>query len=199
MVSAKPRIRARPPAIMVDAKPEDFPALARKICGGVDRGIIGDSIIGMRQAKSGGLLIEVREDQARIEVVRSEISRSAGNEVEVRALQQKVMVEVRDLDQWSTVEEVAEATATATGISLEQLRVFNLRKRFGSSQSALVLLLAGPSRVLLNSGRLHVGMVGCRVKLTDPKQRYFRCFCPGHSLPSLWRRRRIRPDNEYGE
>lgn len=174
-------VRTRPPAIMVDVKPEEYPALARKIRGGVDRGIIGDSVTGMRQAKSGGLLIEVRGDQARIEAVRSEISHSAGKEVEVRALQQKVMVEVRDLDQWSTVEEVAEASAAETGISSEQIRVFNLRRRFESSQSALVLLPTRSSRALLNSGRLFVGMVSCRVKLADQKQRCFRCFCPGHT------------------
>lgn len=29
----------------------------------------------------------------------------------------RVMVEVRDLDQWSTAEKVAEATAAATGIT----------------------------------------------------------------------------------
>lgn len=38
IASAKPRVCARPPEIMVDVKPEDFPALARKIRDGVDRG-----------------------------------------------------------------------------------------------------------------------------------------------------------------
>ncbi|CAI6347705.1 unnamed protein product [Macrosiphum euphorbiae] len=170
--TAKPRVRARPSAIIVDVKSEDFPALARKIRGGVDQGVIGDSIIGMRQAKAGGLLIEVRGDQARFDAVRAEISRSAGSEVEVRALQQRAMVEVRDLDQWSTVEEVAAATAAATGILSEQLKVFSLRKRFGGSQSALVLLPIGFARVLLNSGRLRVGMVSCRVRLAEQKLRY---------------------------
>jgi len=100
----------------VDVNPDDFPALARKIRDGVDREVIGDSIIGMRQAKAGGLLIEVRGDQARFDAVRAEISRSAGSKVEVRALQQRAMVEVRDLDQWSTAKEVAAAIAAATGI-----------------------------------------------------------------------------------
>jgi len=178
---ANPRVRARPQAIIVDVKSDDFPALATKIRGGVDRGVIGDSIVGMRQSKSGGLLIEVRGDQARFDAVRAEISRSAGSEVEVRALQQRVMVEVRDLDQWSTVEEVAVATAAATGISSENFRVFSLRKRFGGSQSALVSLPVGPSRELLNSGRLRVGMISCRVRLADQKLRCFRCFCSGHT------------------
>ncbi|KAL4082651.1 hypothetical protein QTP88_029712 [Uroleucon formosanum] len=140
-VKANPRGRARPQAIIVDVNAVDFPALATKIRGGVDRRVIGDSITGMRQAKSGGLLIEVRGDQVQFEAVRAEISRSAGSEVEVRALQQRVMVEVRDLDQWSTVTEVAEATASATGTPTEQLRVFSLRKRYGGSQSVLSSLL----------------------------------------------------------
>jgi len=176
-----PRVRARPQAILVDVTSVDFPALATKIRGGVDRGVIGDSITGMRHAKSGGLLIEVRGDQARFEAVRAEISRSAGSEVSVRALQQKVMVEVSDLDQWSTADEVTEATASASGIPPEQIKVFNLRKRYGGSQSALVSLPVGPSRVLLNSGRLRVGMISCRVRLADQKLRCFRCFCPGHT------------------
>lgn len=52
----------------------------------------------MRHTKSDGLLIEVRGDPARIEKVCAEVTRTAGSEVEVRALQQKALVEVRDLD-----------------------------------------------------------------------------------------------------
>jgi len=201
MTKANPRVRARRPAIIVDVKPDDFPALATKIRGSVDRGVIGDSIIGMRQAKSGGLLIEIRADQTRFDAVRAEISRSTGSEVEVRALQQRVMVEIRDLDQWSTVEEVAEATAAATGISSEHFRVFNLRIRFLGSQSALVSLPIGPSRELLNSGRLRVGMISCRVKLADQKLRCFHCFCPGHTAkkcPGPDRMQRCRRCGESG-
>ncbi|XP_016656063.1 uncharacterized protein LOC107882345 [Acyrthosiphon pisum] len=178
---ANPRVRARPQAIIVDVNSADFPALATKIRGGVNREVIGDSITGMRQAKSGALLIEVRGDTAQFEAVRAEISRSAGSEVEVRMLQQRVMVEVRDLDQWSTAEEVAEAAASVTGVPSEQLKVFGLRKRYGGSQSVLVSLPVGPSRELLNSGRLRVGMISCRVRLADQKQRCFRCFCSGHT------------------
>lgn len=174
------KVRSRPPALLVEVKADELPALARKIRGGVDREIIGDSIIGMRQAKSGGLLIEVRGDQGRLDAVRSEISRSAGPEVEVRAIQQKIKVEVRDLDQWSTSDEVAQATAATTGVPLEQLKVINLRRRFGGSQSALVLLPAGTASVLLSSGRIRVGMISCRVKLADQKPSCFRCLCPGH-------------------
>lgn len=57
----------------------------------------------------------------------------------------------------------------ATGPPPEQIRVFSLRKGFGGSQSALVLLPVGPARELFNSGRLRVGMISCRVRMADQK------------------------------
>lgn len=71
----QPRVRSRPSAILVDIKAEEFPELAKKIRGGVNPEVIGDSVLRIRQAKSGGLLIEIRGDQTRVEEVRTEISR----------------------------------------------------------------------------------------------------------------------------
>jgi len=178
--STRPRVRSRPQAILVGVKAEEYPALAKKIRGGVDRGVIGDSVVGMRQAKSGGLLIEVRGDHEKFEAVRAEISRSAGTDFEVRALQQKVLVEVRDLDQWTTGDEVIEAMASATGSPPESLKVVNLRKRYEGTQMALVSLPIGASRGVLSTGRLRVGMVSCRLRMAERKPRCFRCFSYGH-------------------
>lgn len=176
----KPRVRARPPAILVDVKSDEFPAIAKKIRGGVDQAVIGDSIVGMRQAKSGGLIIEVRGDQTRIEEVRAEISKSAGTEVDVRSLQQKVLVEVLDIDQWTVPVEVLEAISIATSTGQAEVKVVSLRKRYGGSQSALVSLPPVAARNLISGGRLRLGMVSCRVRPADPKVRCFRCLTYGH-------------------
>jgi len=97
----------------------DFLELAKKIRGGVNQTVIEDSVVGMRQANSGGLLIEVRGDQTQIEVVRAEVARSAGPEVDVRSLQQKALVEMRDLDQWTSSAEVLDAVVDLTSIGKE--------------------------------------------------------------------------------
>lgn len=76
--AGKQQPRPRPPAIMVDVGVEDFPALAMKIRSGVNREITGSHVTAMRQARSGGLLIEVRGDSAQVEAVRAEVARSAG-------------------------------------------------------------------------------------------------------------------------
>lgn len=134
------RVRSRPSALVVEVKANDFPALARKIRGGVDPSAIGDSVMGMRDAKASSLLIEVRGGQTRLDAVTAEIARTAGLEVAVRTLQQRALLEIRDLDQWSSSVEVLEEVANATDTGAKTLKAVSLRKRFGGIQTALVSL-----------------------------------------------------------
>jgi len=174
----------RPPAILVDVSREDFPELAKKIRGGACRDIIGNRVVGMRQAKSGGLLIEVRGNAEEVSAVRAEISRSAGAEIGVRTLQQRELLEVRDLDQWSDGPEVLEAIALASGCDTAALRLVSLRKRFGGVQRALVSAPRDAAQVVIRQGRLRVGMVSCSVRRCDAKVRCFRCLSHGHEAKS---------------
>jgi len=174
------RIRSRPLAILVNVSTEEFPELAKKIRDGVNAEIIGNSVVKTRQSKSGGLLIEVRGDQTQVEAVRAEVARSAGSEVEVRALQQRALVEIGDLDQWTSTDEIVAAMSTAAVIGQDVIKVVSLRERYGGSQTALVSVPLGASRELINSSRLLVGMVYCRVRMADPKVRCFLCLSYGH-------------------
>jgi len=146
------RTRKRPSAILVSVGADEFPELARKIRGGASSDVIGDSVVGMRQAKSGGLLIEVRGDRIQVEAFRAEVAKSAGSDIEVRTLQQRVLLEVRDLDQWASSSEVLDAVCSTTGSGQEVTKVVSLRKRFGDSQMALVSLPLDESRGLVSTG-----------------------------------------------
>lgn len=156
--------------IMVNVN-KDFPALARKIHGSADMGVIGKYIVGMRQARSGGFLIEVRGDPAQVEAVRAEISKTAGPGV--KSLQQRHTCEIRDLDEWTTKEEITEAAATCSGMDRESIRVISLRKRYGGTQSALLSPEAKTVAKLTTGGRLRVGMVSCRIHQVESKVKYY--------------------------
>lgn len=185
VVKTKPaqqqRTRTRPLAILVDVSREDFPELAKKIRGEACRDIIGNRVVGMRQAKSGGLLIEVRGNTEDVSAVRAEIARSAGADIGVRTLQQRELLEVRDLDQWSDGPEVLAAIASATGCDTGVLRLAGLRKRYGGAQLALVSAPKEVTQAILKQGRLRVGMVSCSVRICDEKIRCFRCLAYGHT------------------
>jgi len=97
------RVRTRPPAIMVDAaNSNDYPALVKRIKDGMDGSIVENNIIGIKQAKNGGLLLEVRGDVAAVEALRAEVAKSAGQDDSVRLLQQKTILEIRDIDAWTS-------------------------------------------------------------------------------------------------
>jgi len=174
----------RPPAILVDVSKEDFPELAKKIRGGACHDVIGNRIVGMRQAKSGGLLIEVRGNPEEVSAVRAEIARSAGAEIGVRTLQQRELLEIRDLDQWSDGPEILEAISSASGCDPSSLRLVSMRKRFGGAQLALVSAPKEVTKKILVQGRLRVGMVSCSVRRCDAKVRCFRCLAYGNEVKS---------------
>lgn len=178
--STRPPVRQRPPAILIEAGEAEFPALVKKIRGGANREVIGDHVIGMRQTKAGGLLIQLKGDQQQIEAIRAEVSRSAGDDVKVRSLHQKTMLEIRDLDQWTDSEEVAGAVTAETGVDQDALKVISVRQRYGGTQAAVVLVPTASCQKMLTHGRIRVGMVSCRVRLAETKVRCFRCLGYGH-------------------
>jgi len=80
-------------------------------------------------------------------------------------------MEIKDLDEWSTREEVAVAMAKVTGNNSDAFKVVSLRRHLGGSQYALVLAPLGDARKTLTVERLKVGMVSCRVRLCEGKIR----------------------------
>lgn len=176
----KRSVRSRPPAILVDIGENEFTEVAKKIHDKANMEVIGDSVVGVRQAKSGGILIEVRGGADRVESVRAEIGRSVGENFGVKTLQRKVLIEVRDLMGLTTEEEVVEALAVTAGIERDSLKVIGLRKYFGGSQSALILMPSETATKLLKAGRVLVGFVSCRVRLRDTVVKCSRCHSTGH-------------------
>lgn len=177
----RPATRVKPPAILVDISKEDFPTVAKKIRQEANKEVIGNSVVGMRQTKNGGLLIQVRGDATRVEAVRAEVARSAGTDVGVKALQQKAMVEIRDLDEWTEREEIRDAISSAVGNERDDIRVVSLRKHYGGVQVARALVSSHEANTLVGAGHIKIGMVSCRIRLCDGRIRCYRCLAYGHN------------------
>jgi len=173
-------LRARPPAILVDVGRDAFPELAKKIREEVNKDLIGSDVVGIRQTKSGGLLIEVRGDDAKVESVRVEIERAAGEKVGVKTLRKRNAIEVRDLDEWTTKDEIADTVRSIAGTDSNAISVVNLRKHFGGTQSALILTSPQSAAKILKERRILISLVSCQVRLKETKIRCFRCHSEGH-------------------
>ena len=91
----------------------------------------------------------------------------------------KRSLEVRDLDETVTREEVVAALCIALGKPDlgDQCRLY---KRFGGVQTAMVRLNEADARSLLGLGRLRVGWVNCRIREHVEVAGCFRCQGYGH-------------------
>lgn len=147
----------------------------------MDNKTIGNGITSMKKAENGGILMEVRGDDAAVEAIRSEVVKSAGQDVSVRLLGQKTLLEIRDIDAWTGKEDIADWIASETPIAKENINVDNLRTAYGGTQTALVLLPTRQARDVVERGRLKISVVSCRVRQAERKiARCFRCLAYGH-------------------
>lgn len=170
--------RVRPMAIVVANEGQQFPELLKTIRKNVNPDVTGDAIMKMRETQNGKLLIEINGGAGPTETVRAEVARSMGPKASVRVLEDKSPVEILDLDAETTTHEVTEALAGHDGGA--EARVVSLRKAYGRSQTAVILLPSAAAARLCKAGRMRVGLVYARVRHTELKQRCFKCLNFNH-------------------
>ncbi|XP_015377042.1 PREDICTED: uncharacterized protein LOC107171317 [Diuraphis noxia] len=171
----------KPPASAEETDKPITPADMRSRATARPSAILATVLWACGSPNQAAYLTEVHGDQEHIEAVRAEVARFAGPDFQVKSLQRRALVEILDLDQWTSSDKVTHAVARAAIIAQEIIKVVSLRKRFGGSQLALVSLPRETSRKLINAGRLRTGMVSCRVRMADTKVRCFRCLAFGHT------------------
>lgn len=131
--------------------------------------------MGIRKTRNGGLVIEVRGDQATVNIVKEETSRAAGSDVAIRMLQQRTMVEIRDIDAWSDRGDVKDSIHHETSIPEDS--IVSLRTAFGGSQTVLVLIPMANAKATTAGDRIKISVVNCRVRLIEKKRtRCYRCL-----------------------
>jgi len=175
-------MRTRPTAIVVNlGSQEDFPELTKHIKSDMDGDVVGNAITGIRKTKSGDLLIEIRGDENEVNKIKSEVSRTAGDDAKVMILQQRTLLEIRDIDAWAVKEDIIDFITRETSGAREAISVISLRSTYGSTQTALVLMPTCQARGIVDKGRLRVSLVSCRVWVAERKlSRCFRCLTFGH-------------------
>ena len=98
------------------------------------------------------------------------LDQAVGEKAEIKSLVSKKSLEVRDLDETVTREEIVAALCIALGKpGLEDQ--CKLYKRFGGVQTAVVRLTEADAQSLLGLGRLRVGWANCRIREMPGRER----------------------------
>jgi hypothetical protein len=132
----------------------------------------------IRQTRAGDVLLELGPKSKNKEGFCGALKHALGDQARILTLEPKVSVEIRDLDGFTTVQEVAAALKREIPDSAP-IKV-NLFPGSRGQQVALTEIEEKWAAKLLNGGRLKIGWVYCRVRERIVVTRCFRCSGYGH-------------------
>lgn len=134
----------------------------------------------IRRTRSGEVLVELGRQTGDKAAFGNNLRSSLGGAASVRTLEPKETVEIRDLDDLTTAEEVTAAVISATGGKAENLVVSLTNSNNRAQRMAIVTLSTREARILLTAQHIKVGWVSCRVRERVQVPRCFRCLNYGH-------------------
>lgn len=194
MVRSKTRRRRKPARSTRPARPD---ALLIKTCGDTSYAdilrqvktdpklnVLGENVRNIRKTEKGELLLELnRPAHQNTAVFRKSIEETLGTVAEVRALTQEAMLEIKDLDEVTTKEDVYDAIKRMSDKfeMVQQSAVKTIRRAYGGTQTATIGLSPALANILLQEGKIRIGWVLCRVREKIVPRRCFKCLNFGHT------------------
>lgn len=91
-----------------------------------------------------------------------------------------VAVEIRDLDEGTTKEEIVSYFTENLAITLSQDDIKALKPSFGGKMMAVILLSAQAANKIVNGPRIKIGWASYRANIRIPVIKCFRCLEFGH-------------------
>lgn len=101
---------------------------------------------------------------------------------EVRTVTHEITIEVKDLDEITTKEEVALALSEQLKLQkpIPETAIKSMRKTYAGTQTAVVSLPASIANKALAAGKVRIGWVNCRLRGKPDLKRCYRCLGYGH-------------------
>lgn len=174
--------RARPEAILVKpAQGQSYAQVLKDLKCKIKPDTLGVKIKGVRQTRSGDVLIEVKSEGEGRSKLSSAIRGAVGEAGYVRELVPRTEVEILDLDETTEEGEIKEALKRHFGLSqLGDVKVNLTKKAFRGNLKGFVELSEELAARLTRTGHLKVGWVSCRVRNKTQTTRCYRCHGYGH-------------------
>ncbi|KAL7725987.1 hypothetical protein ACLKA6_005738 [Drosophila palustris] len=136
----------------------------------------------IRKATNGDLLLKLDKNPAHTsDVLKDAVSKALGSRAVVKKLTETAQVEIRDLDELVSREEVVEAVKLALNdATVSQDSVKSLRALRDGQQVANLILPAAQANVLADLRKIRIGWVVCRIRTVLQPKRCFKCLAYGH-------------------
>lgn len=143
---------------------------------------VGEHVSKIRRTMAGDIILILdkasKENTAKFCTA---IKSSLGEEAAIESRVQQVTLEIKDLDETITKEEIVEALQrdlNKTDVKIDAIKT--IRKAYGGTQTALVNLPVETAKKLAEIGKLRIGWVVCRVRELIIPTKCYRCWHYGH-------------------
>lgn len=183
---AKARRKPPPPNVLVVHKAQDettYASIIQKVKSDPALKDIGEKVEKLRRTAGGKLLIMfAKTEEKEMETYRATIRETLKDEATVEMMIPESEIEVRDLDEWATKEEVVKLLKDHIP-ELKELTpkaVKSLRKSWASTQIAVVSLPTVHARKVATLGKIRAGWGTVRIREKVSPSRCFKCWHFGH-------------------
>lgn len=144
---------------------------------------LGKNVTRVKKTAKGEILLELKKEQTgSTEGYKEEISRILGDQAQIKTLKQETTVELRDLDDITTKDDIAEAIRS----EIKELGLFSvsaiktIRAAYAGTQIAVISLPAQEAKYLLQAQKIKIGWTICRIREKAQLKKCFRCLEYGH-------------------
>lgn len=172
--------RIRPDAVLI--KPvggKSYADLVKQIRSTVKPEETNTEIRAIRQTKTGGVLLELRKSDNK-DQFNTSLKTVLGEDAVIQSLEPKAVLEVRDLDSFTTIEEIRNAVVRDIGEGAKDCEIRLTQANSRGQKFAVISLTQRNANELLKSSRIKVGWVNCRVRRRVEVTKCFKCFGYGH-------------------
>jgi len=108
------------------------------------------------------------------------IKSAFSGKAEVAMLEDTVQVEIRDLDEMPTCEELLQAVYAEEECDIPAGAAYGMRKAYGGTQTATVHLRPEHAQRILDKRKIRVEWVECRIRQKMEPRRCYKCMGLGH-------------------
>uniref|UniRef100_A0ABD2X0W1 CCHC-type domain-containing protein n=1 Tax=Trichogramma kaykai TaxID=54128 RepID=A0ABD2X0W1_9HYME len=181
--SVQRRAHHRPDAIVIKAKDATkYADILRSLKSDPTlQQTVGSSVNDIRRSAAGALVLQLKKGVHNASDLGEELGKVLGAAATASALQHTSMIEIKDLDECVTKEEVTMALDTLLGVQVSKRDpVKSLRRAYSGTQVAVVALPDDLAATALKLGHIRIGWVNCRIRGREEAARCYRCWSPGH-------------------
>lgn len=173
--------KVRPDAILIKSNTgKTFAEVLRAVRQQVKPEDTETEILRVRKTKTGDVLLEIGANSSKKSEFGEKLRSIMKDEAVVTCMEPRDTIEIRDLDDATTKEEVEEAIYRETKVNAEDIKTTLLGPNSRGLKLAIIQMSARVANKLVEQSKMKIGWVNCRIRRRLEVKRCFRCFGFGH-------------------